>query len=110
MLSEKNLNGSLSQFATRAAYGARQLSRVAWYVGHGVALRRLSDEARRRESKSSRPLPHTGAPVPERGRLYADMTALFQRDLAPLYYLQNFHFQTGGYLTDESARRYDIQV
>lgn len=28
----------------------------------------------------------------------------------PAYFLQNFHFQTGGYLTEESARLYDIQV
>ena len=28
----------------------------------------------------------------------------------PDYYLQNFHFQTGGYLSDRSARLYDHQV
>ena len=28
----------------------------------------------------------------------------------PDYYLQNFHYQSGGYLTQESARLYDIQV
>jgi ubiquinone/menaquinone biosynthesis C-methylase UbiE len=28
----------------------------------------------------------------------------------PDYFLQNFHYQTGGYLTEESARLYDIQV
>lgn len=28
----------------------------------------------------------------------------------PDYYVQDFHFQTGGYLTDESARLYDVQV
>ena len=28
----------------------------------------------------------------------------------PRYYLQNFHYQTGGYLSDDSARRYDHQV
>ncbi len=28
----------------------------------------------------------------------------------PRYYLQNFHFQSGGWLTDESARIYDTQV
>lgn len=28
----------------------------------------------------------------------------------PDYYAQDFHFQTGGYLTDESARLYDVQV
>jgi ubiquinone/menaquinone biosynthesis C-methylase UbiE len=28
----------------------------------------------------------------------------------PAYYAQDFHFQTGGYLSEESARIYDIQV
>jgi ubiquinone/menaquinone biosynthesis C-methylase UbiE len=28
----------------------------------------------------------------------------------PAYFLQNFHFQTGGYLTEESAKLYDTQV
>lgn len=28
----------------------------------------------------------------------------------PAYFLQNFHYQTGGYLTAESAELYDIQV
>jgi ubiquinone/menaquinone biosynthesis C-methylase UbiE len=28
----------------------------------------------------------------------------------PDYYLQNFHFQSGGWMTRESAQRYDIQV
>src|SRR6266567_2406651 len=28
----------------------------------------------------------------------------------PRYYLQNFHFQSGGWLTEDSARRYDTQV
>lgn len=28
----------------------------------------------------------------------------------PEYYTQNFHYQTGGYLTSESARLYDLQV
>jgi ubiquinone/menaquinone biosynthesis C-methylase UbiE len=28
----------------------------------------------------------------------------------PDYYAQDFHFQTGGYLTDDSARIYDVQV
>jgi ubiquinone/menaquinone biosynthesis C-methylase UbiE len=31
-------------------------------------------------------------------------------DKFPAYFLQNFHFQTGGYLTEESARLYDMQV
>lgn len=28
----------------------------------------------------------------------------------PAYFRQNFHFQTGGWLTDDSARRYEAQV
>ena len=32
------------------------------------------------------------------------------RGSRPDYYLQNFHFQTGGWLTEELAERYDTQV
>ena len=32
------------------------------------------------------------------------------RGRRPEYYLQNFHFQSGGWLTEESAERYDTQV
>ncbi|MGI9484212.1 MAG: class I SAM-dependent methyltransferase [Hyphomicrobiales bacterium] len=32
------------------------------------------------------------------------------KDELPAYFLQNFHFQTGGYLTEESAELYDLQV
>ena len=32
------------------------------------------------------------------------------RGRRPHYYLQNFHFQSGGWLTEESADRYDTQV
>jgi len=153
----------VSQFATRIAYGARQLPRVAWYIGHGMVMRRLSQAVRARAGQ--RPQHQARVKVPDRRRLYADMAVLFQRDLAnveagiyplpadhdgalpvvlnrsrlffedlpdvhrrrerrdvrqvltedtrgkrPNYYLQNFHFQSGGWLTPESARRYDIQV
>ena len=153
----------VSQFATRLAYGARQLPRVAWYIGHGMVMRRLSQAVRQRAGQ--RPQPRARVNVVDRRRLYADMAVLFQRDLAnveagiyplpadhdgalpvllarsrlffedlpdvhrrrerrdvrqvltedtrgkrPNYYLQNFHFQSGGWLTPESAQRYDIQV
>jgi ubiquinone/menaquinone biosynthesis C-methylase UbiE len=159
------MTAPLARLATRVAYGARQLPRVAWYVGHGFAMRYLADEVRRREGDRARPRARTDAPVPDRSRLYADMAKLFQQDLAnveagiyplpadrdgslltllqrsrlffedlpeihrrrtsgnhsevlneetrgkrPRYYLQNFHFQTGGWLTEDSARRYDTQV
>jgi len=32
------------------------------------------------------------------------------RGKRPSYYLQNFHFQTGGWMTRDSAQRYDMQV
>jgi ubiquinone/menaquinone biosynthesis C-methylase UbiE len=155
----------LARLATRAAYGATQLPRVAWYVLHGVAMRRLRETATRQDGGSSRPSAHTDKPRPDRRRLYADMAALLQRDLKnveagiyplpadhdgslatliarsrlffedlpdvhrrresggtsevlnqetrgkrPRYYLQNFHFQSGGWMTDDSAKRYDTQV
>lgn len=33
-----------------------------------------------------------------------------ERGRFPVYYLQNFHYQTGGWLTEESAKLYDMQV
>src|SRR5438552_11034206 len=139
----------VSQFATRMAYGARQVPRVAWYIGHGMVMRRLRQGVRERAGER----PQTRVSVPDRGRLYADMAVLFRQDLAnveagiyplrvdhdgslatllrrsrlffedlpdvhrrresgardevltaetsgkrPRYYLQNFHFQSGGWL------------
>jgi ubiquinone/menaquinone biosynthesis C-methylase UbiE len=159
------MSNPLSRLATRVAYGASQLPRVAWYIGHSIAVRRLSEAARRRDGKKARPRALTNAPVPDRRRLYADMAILLQQDLAnveagiyplpadhdgslltllrrsrlffedlpeihrrressahsevlsegtrgkrPRYYLQNFHFQSGGWMTDDSAKRYDTQV
>src|SRR6266446_240817 len=155
----------VSRFATRLAYGASQLPRVAWYMGHGMVMRQLSEVADRRAGGNKRPRASTEAPVPGRRRLYADMASLFLQDLAnveagiyplptdhdgslpillhrsrlffkdlpeihrrrenghhqevlseetrgkrPSYYLQNFHFQSGGWMTQESAQRYDTQV
>ena len=152
-------------YSTRVAYGASQLPRIAWYVAHSLAVRRLSEEAQRRDGKNARQPAHTNLPVPDRRRLYADMAILLQQDLAnveagiyplpadhdgslltllhrsrlffedlpeihrrresrahnevpteetrgkrPRYYLRNFHFQTGGWMTDDSASRYDTQV
>src|SRR5262249_27204146 len=149
----------------RVAYGASQLSRVAWYVGHGLVMRRLSEEARRRAGESARARAHTDGPGAGRHRPPADMAQVFPRGPAhveagiyplpadhdgswpaliersrlffedlphvherrengrltevlteetrgrrPDYYLQNFHFQSGGWLTEDSAKRYDTQV
>jgi hypothetical protein len=159
------MNDPFSRLVTRVAYGASQLPRVAWYVGHSLAVRRLSKAARRQDGKRVRPRAHTNLPVPDRRQLYVDMATLLQQDLAnveagiyplpvdhdgslltllqrsrlffedlreihrrresgaqnevlsegmrgkrPRYYLQNFHFQSGGWMTDDSASRYDTQV
>lgn len=158
----------LARLATRVAYGATQLPRLAFYAGHGYALQRLAAEARRREGEPPPSPPRPGdnrAPVISERRLYGDMAELLGRDLAnveagiyplpadhdgspatlvrrsrlffddlpdvyrrrkehrhdevntaevkgkrPDYYLQNFHFQSGGWLTEDSADRYDTQV
>jgi ubiquinone/menaquinone biosynthesis C-methylase UbiE len=159
------VNQPTSSLVTRVAYCVSQLPRVAWYVGHGLALRRLSEAARRQDGARSRPRLRVDGPVPDRSRIYADMAKLFLLDLAnvesaiyplpedhdgslftliarsrlffadlsdvhrrrerraynevlspkmrgkrPRYYLQNFHFQSGGWMTDDSADRYDTQV
>jgi ubiquinone/menaquinone biosynthesis C-methylase UbiE len=155
----------ITRFVTRAAYGARQLPRFAWYAAHAATMSRLAEQVREEEGESQRPRAQTTESVPSRGRLYEDMAALFRQDLAnveaglyplpadhdgslltrltrsglffddlptihrrrksgghseiftdetrgkrPRYYLQNFHFQTGGWMTEDSAQRYDLQV
>src|SRR5690242_20666920 len=72
----------LSSISTRMAYGATQLPRVPWYLGHGLAVRQLSRRARRSAGESVRPPARTNLPVPDRWRLYRDMAALLQQDLA----------------------------
>ena len=159
------MSSPLSRISTRVAYGVSQLPRIAWYVGHGLIMRRLAEDARRRDEEPSCPRARTDAPVPDRSRLYADMARLLWQDLAnveaglyplpadhdgslltllhrsrlffedlpeiyerrksgrrqevltektggkrPAYYLQNFHFQSGGWMTDDLAKRYDTQV
>jgi ubiquinone/menaquinone biosynthesis C-methylase UbiE len=154
-----------SSLVTRMAYCVSQLPRVAWYVGHGLMLRRVSKAARRRDGGKSRPRLRVDGAVPDRSQIYSDMAKLFLQDLAnvesgiyplpedhdgslltliarsrlffadlpeihrrrerraynevlsqktrgkrPRYYLQNFHFQSGGWMTDDSADRYDTQV
>jgi hypothetical protein len=162
---KRRMTTPLSRIAMRVAYGASQLPRVAWFVGHSLAVRQLAEATRQRDDWATRQRAHTNAPVPDRRRLYADMAVLFRQDLAnveagvyplpadhdgslltllyrsrlffedlpeihrrresgrysevlsedsvgkrPRYYLQNFHFQSGGWMTEDSARRYDTQV
>jgi len=41
---------------------------------------------------------------------YQEFADGIETDGYPAYYLQNFHYQTDGYLSDESADLYDLQV
>jgi len=41
---------------------------------------------------------------------FRDVKATHPQGLYPKYYLQNFHYQTDGWLSEESAKLYDFQV
>lgn len=43
-------------------------------------------------------------------RSYQEFKPEIDRNAYPRYYLQNFHHQTDGYLSDQSANLYDLQV
>ncbi len=155
---------SLSKLATRARYIARQGTRVGWYAGQAYRMRRMQQQAVKRDPslKTDVKPPQTKVPgVPELLRgvaalsardlsnieagLYPaprederwvdrirDARAFFadapevarrraekrhqeareapQADKRPRYYQQNFHFQTDGWMSEESARLYDTQV
>ena len=73
------MSSPLSRLVTRVAYGASQLPRVAWYVGHSLALRQLSEATRRQEGTKARHRPRTHLPVPDRNQIYGDMAALFMQ-------------------------------
>jgi len=76
------VNDPLSRFGTRFAYAASQLPRLAWYAGHDAVLQRLAARARRRPGESARPPVQSSAPVPAQRRIYADVLALLQKDVA----------------------------
>jgi SAM-dependent methyltransferase len=44
------------------------------------------------------------------GKRTDEAAALPEAEGLPAYYAQNFHYQSGGYLTEESAKLYDVQV
>ena len=56
------MTSPFSRIALRAAYGASQLPRVAWYVGHGLAMRRLAKTARPQDGKAARQRPSYQCP------------------------------------------------
>src|SRR5215470_1880046 len=76
------MSSLLSAIALRLAYGATQLPRVAWYVGHGLAMRRLAESARQRAGQTSRRRHQPNVHVPDRMQIYADMAVLLRQELA----------------------------
>ncbi|GJL92110.1 class I SAM-dependent methyltransferase [Hyphococcus sp.] len=44
------------------------------------------------------------------GRIHSEVLTDAHRERYPRYYLQNFHYQSDGWLSDASAARYDMQV
>ncbi len=44
------------------------------------------------------------------GKHTAEVAMLPEAEGMPAYYAQNFHYQSGGYLTEDSAKLYDVQV
>ncbi|MEN9232043.1 MAG: class I SAM-dependent methyltransferase [Thermostichus sp. DG02_5_bins_236] len=44
------------------------------------------------------------------GKRYQEFSQDIPTEGYPKYYLQNFHYQTNGYLSDDSAELYDLQV
>ena len=172
-LRDRNGNGmavtALERWTGRLEFAARQGARVAWYAGHGAAMRRMIKRIEAKQpdvGAARRKIVPSSTPVPSMRRLLSDVAALLARDLAnaeagfypipvdddgglpallarsraffrdvpevarrrreqshqevraeaksetklPRYYMQNFHFQSGGWLTEESARIYDMQV
>lgn len=45
-----------------------------------------------------------------RDQVHDEVKSEEPRQGMPDYYMQNFHFQSGGWLTEDSAKRYDFQV
>jgi ubiquinone/menaquinone biosynthesis C-methylase UbiE len=45
-----------------------------------------------------------------KGKRYQEFSSDIKTEGYPKYYLQNFHYQTDGYLSDRSANLYDLQV
>jgi ubiquinone/menaquinone biosynthesis C-methylase UbiE len=153
---------SLADRIGRARYVAAQGTRVAWYLGHYLAARRLSQPFDRPGEPKFRPqsqpgdekriraaflglfakdranievglypapddfgLQQTAAGLMHSARFFRDLPKVDQRRVAkngvevramaergryPTYYLQNFHYQSGGWLSEESAELYDTQV
>ncbi len=155
----------LERLVTRLSFAASQAGRVAWYAGHGAAMRRTVRQIDAQYPQSRPQIRKPQGAVPSTRRMLADIATLLKRDLdnveaglypppsetdgglparlaasraffadvpevarrrrqsayrevrhesgvnkRPPYYQQNFHFQSGGWMTQESARLYDMQV
>src|ERR1700688_2109251 len=88
----------LEEISLAVAPGAHAillLDQAGWHVSKrlsipdNITLSREKNVARRRESGD-----------------HSEVLSEETRGKRPRYYLQNFHFQSGGWMTDESAQRF----
>lgn len=157
---------SIERTTTRLTYSLQQGTRVAWYTGQGIAMRRMIKRMEKDLPPPKRGFKPPSSPTPSLTKLLSGVAALMADDLAnveaglypmpkdedgglqavvnrarrffadapkvqkrrrenrhqevfeknrdntdyPRYYLQNFHFQTDGWMSRESAELYDSQV
>jgi len=66
--------------------------------------------ALRNSARFFRDLPYVDARRLQRDGTEVRALAANDRGRYPTYYLQNFHYQSGGWLTEDSAKLYDTQV
>ncbi len=96
-------------FEQMGALFGRDLANVA--AGH-YPMPRDRDGTLREIIKTSRRF-FADLPLAAERKAQGQSREVYSPELAqkfPAYFLQNFHFQTGGYLTEESAKLYDMQV
>jgi Methyltransferase domain len=72
----------ISRAVTKLAYGATQVPRVAWYIGHSLVLRELANTISEREKPKAGRHMRAVRSVPDRRRIYMDMAKLFLQDLS----------------------------
>lgn len=89
------------------------MRRDAESVGAGLYPAELDDEPRILEHMLRLRAMYADLPGTARRRHARDastVSAAAEVSHLPGYFTQDFHYQTGGYLTDDSARLYDLQV
>ncbi|MGE3712458.1 MAG: class I SAM-dependent methyltransferase, partial [Hyphomicrobiaceae bacterium] len=101
--SERELLAELAQLAFKDAQHVRDGTYPAMEGDTGAVIRNVG---RVRAMFADLPSAMSRRASHDAGSVRAEAGA----DEFPDYYTQDFHFQSGGYLSDQSARLYDVQV